>query len=507
MIIGVDLDNTIINHNQSFKILYESLYKRKKIPKISNLDFKNHLKYNLTKYEWIRVQEKVYSEFFNKYAKTQRGFKKFLIRTKILNHKLLIVSHKTKFSLHNKNNLRVPAYNFLKKKLNINKNQIYFFSNFEQKIKFINNYNFQYFIDDLPKVINSINLKKEKKILYGNINSRSEISNNIFFENWLKIEKYIYQNSQIHEIKKYLKFYYFNNFQVKKKYYSNNSLVMKIVLSECDKQYKLKISNQSKQRIKNEFNLVRILSKSNINFQPIPYKYDANYEFALYEWIDGKSPISFNKHFTNKLMSFLYLLNISNSKNKVFIKNASSACFSFNDIFIQFKKRLNAFYDLKNNKLDVYLDQLNNFFEFLSKNLQKIRHKKFPKKELILSPSDLSLKNFIKAKNEIYFIDYEYFGIDNAVKLLSDIILHPNNNLSKKQITYLFKNYNNFFIQINKKRFKQCFYLYGLIWCMIILNPLKSGQFNFKTINKSKRLFYSLKKKYSEKYLNEIISV
>ena len=30
MIIGVDLDNTIINHNQSFKILYESLYKRKK---------------------------------------------------------------------------------------------------------------------------------------------------------------------------------------------------------------------------------------------------------------------------------------------------------------------------------------------------------------------------------------------------------------------------------------------------------------------------------------------
>ena len=249
------------------------------------------------------------------------------------------------------------------------------------------------------------------------------------------------------------------------------------------------------------------LSKSNINFQPIPYKYDANYEFALYEWIDGKSPISFNKHFTNKLISFLYLLNISNSKNKVFIKNASSACFSFNDIFIQFKKRLNAFYDLKNNKLDVYLDQLNNFFEFLSKNLQKISHKKFPKKELILSPSDLSLKNFIKAKNEIYFIDYEYFGIDNAVKLLSDTILHPNNNLSKKQITYLFKNYNNFFIQINKKRFKQCFYLYGLIWCMIILNPLKTGQFNFKTINKSKRLFYSLKKKYSEKYLNEIISV
>ena len=82
---------------------------------------------------------------------------------------------------------------------------------------------------------------------------------------------------------------------------------------------------------------------------------------------------------------------------------------------------------------------------------------------MILSPSDLSLKNFIKAKNEIYFIDYEYFGIDNAVKLLSDTILHPNNNLSKKQITYLFKNYNNFFIQINKKRFKQCFYLYGLI--------------------------------------------
>ena len=74
------------------------------------------------------------------------------------------------------------------------------------------------------------------------------------------------------------------------------------------------------------------------------------------------------------------------------------------------------------------------------------------------------------------------------MKLLSDTILHPNNNLSKnKSLIYL--RITTIFLYRLTKRFKQCFYLYGLIWCMIILNPLKTGQFNFKTINKSKDYF------------------
>ncbi len=162
MIIGVDLDNTIINHNKSFKISYDIFFEKKKIPKILNCDYKTHLKDNLSNTDWIKTQENVYSEFLLKYGRIYNGFKKFLLRSQILDHKLFIISHKTKYSLNKKINLHDPAYLFLKK-INIEKKQIIFLKNLKNKIDYVNTHKFTFFIDDLPKVINSINIDPKKK--------------------------------------------------------------------------------------------------------------------------------------------------------------------------------------------------------------------------------------------------------------------------------------------------------------------------------------------------------
>ena len=59
--------------------------------------------------------------------------------------------------------------------------------------------------------------------------------------------------------------------------------------------------------------------------------------------------------------------------------------------------------------------------------------------QLILSPSDFGFHNIVKNKKKLYFLDFEYSGFDDPLKLLSDfyvirIIRSPekiNNSLKK----------------------------------------------------------------------------
>jgi len=50
----------------------------------------------------------------------------------------------------------------------------------------------------------------------------------------------------------------------------------------------------------------------------------------------------------------------------------------------------------------------------------------------ILSPSDFGLHNTISEKKKLYFLDFEYFGWDDPIKLICDFFWHPGNNMSKK---------------------------------------------------------------------------
>ena len=70
-----------------------------------------------------------------------------------------------------------------------------------------------------------------------------------------------------------------------------------------------------------------------------------------------------------------------------------------------------------NNHIDQIdkLNKINNLklIKFINKNSIKIT---LPKKNLILSPSDISLRNIIKNNNNDFYIDFEYFGWDDPCK-------------------------------------------------------------------------------------------
>lgn len=167
MLIGVDLDNTIICYD---KALYYAFSSKKKFSCLNNININFNKKYiknllikNFGEDEWTKLQGDIYG-FYIKYAEIFSGFKNFLKKCNDNKVDVIIISHKTIFPvLGPKINLRKAALNFLDKNLiseGLYYSNIFFENTIENKIKRINTFKFDYFIDDLIKIFQNEKFSK-----------------------------------------------------------------------------------------------------------------------------------------------------------------------------------------------------------------------------------------------------------------------------------------------------------------------------------------------------------
>ena len=102
-----------------------------------------------------------------------------------------------------------------------------------------------------------------------------------------------------------------------------------------------------------------------------------------------------------------------------------------------------------------------------------------------LSPSDFGFHNVLReADGKVVFLDFEYFGWDDPVKLVSDFLWHPAMNIAEdlkvrfvQRMNVVFGNDPCF-----QARLKAVFPLFGLKWCLILLNefiPTESERRDF----------------------------
>ena len=118
-----------------------------------------------------------------------------------------------------------------------------------------------------------------------------------------------------------------------------------------------------------------------------------------------------------------------------------------------------------------------NYFLENAKNNWNFKYsfeEELPLEKLTLSPSDFGFHNIIKKDNKyLCFIDFEYFGYDDPVKLISDFYYHPGMNLNSIQKKHWLKQTFEIFDEEVFLRANLCKPLYGLIWCLIILNDFR----------------------------------
>lgn len=187
--IGIDLDNTIINYQNSFK----KYLKEKKINfKLINKTKIKYISNNNPKIKsWTEAQEEIYGNYiiFAKPFKYYKDFENFALKNKI---KLFIISHKTKYSQFSKKyNLHLRSNIWLENNISKKDYKIYYVKSIKEKVKKISHLKLDYFIDDLIEIFKQKNFpKKVKKIFF----SKKKLNDVLTLSNWKKIKNHINEN-------------------------------------------------------------------------------------------------------------------------------------------------------------------------------------------------------------------------------------------------------------------------------------------------------------------------
>ena len=185
LVIGIDLDNTIINYNSAFirsalqlDFISED-YLRKKLSVSSVISPKSFIKNHLLtldngQYKWESLQGVVYGKFIH-YAEIFPGVINFLAHCQRRGHTIVVVSHKTEFGHYDKSktSLRKAALSFLEENnffvdaYGIKKKDVYFSNTRQCKVEKIAELKCDYFIDDLLEVFEEPHFPKYTKEFFS----------------------------------------------------------------------------------------------------------------------------------------------------------------------------------------------------------------------------------------------------------------------------------------------------------------------------------------------------
>jgi len=535
--IGIDLDNTIISYDKAFRLgaIYAGL-----VDKSCNLnkkDLRDLIRKGLNgEAAWQKLQGYVYGEGIKK-AVLFPGVYRFLWRCRQRKIDVEIVSHKTEFGNYDvkKISLRDSANNFLiNHGLLGNKNplikKITYKKSKSEKINFIKQNNYEYFIDDLEDIIFSEELKNQKKILFSR-DGLSDANSKIFIaKSWEEISQNLFGGLSLDEVKNMANLIVKNTKieEIEKLKGQGNSAIYKLYLSNNSKSaLKVYPTTSHYPRLESEFKSTKIFKELNIKNVQRPISFDKSLGIATYEWIEGERVSNYGARELKAALLFLSNLN-QNSKSEKFkiFPMASDACLKGLDIEKQIKRRLAQLDESSKNHSE--LEQfLKKDFKPLLKEIVSWSQDRWPSDssyistikntELILSPSDFGFHNSLYSQNgNLIFHDFEYFGWDDPVKLISDFSHHASMNLTKELEQFWFLGASEIYGKHLLGRLVAAWPLYGLNWCLIILNEFKDevwdrrlsadySKINFRNelltiqLAKSKNKLNSVAKNYKDK--------
>ena len=492
--IGIDLDNTIISYDKAFQ---NGAAETGLVDKSCNLN-KKALRDLIRKrpngeFEWQKLQGFVYGEGI-KEAVLFPGVYRFLWRCKERKIDVEIVSHKTEFGHFDskKISLRDSATNFLKNHgLLCSRSplikKVTYKATKTEKINYIKQNNYECFIDDLEEIIFSEEFKGQKGILFSQDNPSFQDSNKVIAKTWEEISQNLLGGWNLSEVKSMATLMDNSNEvkSVEKLKGRGNSAIYKLLLSNSNKSA-LKIYPEISyhNRLKSEFKSTEIFKELNIKNVQRPVSFDSRLNVASYEWINGDGVLTYGAKELKSALSFLKTLHKnSNAKQFTNFPMAADACPRGLDIEMQIQRRLLQF-NLLSERYSELEQFLKNEFKPLFKEIISWSKASWPnnpsyiesiqKDKFILSPSDFGFHNSLRSQNDnLIFHDFEYFGWDDPVKLISDFSHHAAMDLSKELEQIWFSEVSEIYGKHLIGRLSAAWPMYGLNWCLIILNEFK----------------------------------
>jgi hypothetical protein len=493
MRIGIDLDNTIIDYTEAFLFGAREL---KLIPekwKGQKIELKSVIKsHSEGELKWQKLQGKVYGQWIH-HAKLYSGVFRFLWRCHQRGWETIVVSHKTEHGHFDsdKISLRDSARDFLLSCQVCESdgegllNEIKFESTREQKIQTINDYQCDVFIDDLPEILENREFPLEtQRILFDpenqhktntleRANSWDDVAN-VLLGHWSELElKNLSESCSLSAVR-----------EVKSISGGRNSRVYK-GYAEAGNEFALKIypADTAHDRLRSEYDGMRTIHSKCTPKAPVPIGVNRGLEATVFGWVDGET-IS-KPAFEDIDQAVEFLSSLDQCRHKIEFDNfpcASAACLSGKQIEEQINSRLELLLTEQNKSLTLFLNK--DFFVAFEQVLERAKAM-WPNREYdmiinrdqqILSPSDFGFHNALRKKNgSLVFLDFEYFGWDDPVKLMCDFAFHPGMSLSMEMRRYWYQESLKLYGEGLIPRLNASWPLYGLCWVLILLNEFRGN--------------------------------
>ena len=163
-------------------------------------------------------------------------------------------------------------------------------------------------------------------------------------------------------------------------------------------------------------------------------------------------------------------------------QEASEACLSAAQLFSQVEERISNLESVQNSELQDFLEtSIRPLWEEIrqwsgSKWPADSFESKLSRLNQTLSPSDFGFHNSLeRSDGRLCFVDFEYFGRDDPVKLIADFLWHPAMDLKPEHETQWLQGMFGIFDQDLElpHRFRAAWPLYGIRWALIMLNEFR----------------------------------
>jgi hypothetical protein len=493
--IGIDFDNTIACYDALFSKVASLMDLIPQQGTFSKVDVKAELLQRPDgESTWQRLQGQVYGRHML-LAEVFPGLHEFLCLCKLRGHVVFVVSHKSEFGHFDESrvSLRGQALKWLFQNelfapsgIAFKEEHVFFESTREEKLLRIENLACTHFIDDLMEVFSEASFPDAiQKILFKPIGSSSRDEGVSVARSWSEITRLILGQWEVGEIRQAigLRFPELGIEKVSLEKGRGNSRIYRMADGEgqayCLKMYPdLQIDRRP--RLQTEVKACTALQSRGY---PIATAVCADqlWGWGIFRWISGAEVGRSMPLFLDSAIVFLERL-VSDGKNtQVFVdfSEASECCLSGFEISEQIRARMAKLKKFEALGLEnFFIEEFAPALVLLEANAMAIMGDAYrvplPRTHQCPSPSDFGAHNALVSDQGVTtFYDFEYFGWDDPVKLVSDFYWHPGMQLDADLKAHWLERTSEMFANDPdyKQRLVAYLPLFGLRWCLIMLNP------------------------------------
>ncbi len=494
MRLGVDLDNTLICYDRAFLDNARELGFVPREWSGNKGEIKNRLlRITGGEKQWQSLQGQVYGAGMSK-ASLYPGVFKFLWRCKHLGVSVDVISHKSEYGHFDvcRIPLRPSAIQFLEDsgiygdQKDSLLNSVEFCSTREEKISRIVQAKFDWFIDDLPEILENKRFPNSTKKLGFSPDGGAGFSAVQVTESWTQIENLLLGNWTTEELSSVVKeIAGQRGDEVEWIGGRGNSGIARAQMSNgIEAALKIYVDDSNHDRLFAEYGSFEILRSYGERSVPEGLGCSRQLNIGLYRWIEGKKVIGTKSAELSQAIDFLERLHSLRKKPEFSrFPPASAAIFSGQQLEGQIRERISSLQARSIPSVDLsdyisgdvvpLVDTVSNWSKtnWPNRKYDQI----LPEFARTLSPSDFGLHNCLRQSDGILrFIDFEYFGWDDPAKLAGDMLFHPGTELTEGLKFQWIDGIHRIYGWEVIIRLSKMWGLIGLCWCLILLNEYRT---------------------------------